>query len=300
MRFIHGWTEDTTTIAVEGLQQTVRMLQVTDSHIALIDQRDSDYMEVCADYCKRMRTKRKDCEGNYISPEDSFAEAMEKAASLDLDLLALTGDIIFFPSQANVEHVKTWSDKVKVSKLYTAGNHDWCYPNLKFNDELRREWWPALEPLHGGDTGYAALDIKGIRFIAIDDSTYQINETQLEFTKSQLRAGLPTVLLTHIPLSIATLRATTIDIWGDPILVGDPDWDLPRREKWGTRGDTATTLEFVRLMSGTPNLAAIFCGHLHFHHADTLRPHTLQYVGLPGFLGGMRLVEFRPLVPGIC
>ena len=108
------------------------------------------------------------------------------------------------------------------------------------------------------------------------------------------------MLLTHIPLSIATLRGKTIEIWGDPILVGDPDWDLPRRERWGTRGDTATTLEFVRLMSGMPNVAAIFCGHLHFHHADILRPHTLQYVGLPGFLGGMRLVEFRPLVPGIC
>ena len=47
MRATHKWSDDTATICVEGLNQTVRMLHVTDSHIALIDDRDAEHIEAC-------------------------------------------------------------------------------------------------------------------------------------------------------------------------------------------------------------------------------------------------------------
>ena len=45
MRAIHRWTDDTATICVQGLDRPVRMLQISDSHLRLIDDRDDHYLK---------------------------------------------------------------------------------------------------------------------------------------------------------------------------------------------------------------------------------------------------------------
>ncbi|MBT4609670.1 MAG: hypothetical protein HOC05_06505, partial [Gemmatimonadetes bacterium] len=48
------------------------------------------------------------------------------------------------------------------------------------------------------------------------------------------------------------------------------------------------------LVSGdTANLAGIFCGHVHFPHADAYRDGRYQYVTTPGFAGGSRIIELK-------
>jgi hypothetical protein len=42
-------------------------------------------------------------------------------------------------------------------------------------------------------------------------------------------------------------------------------------------------------------MVAVFCGHVHIAHADSINTHAVQYVGRPGLEGGRRLVEFKPL-----
>ena len=66
----------------------------------------------------------------------------------------------------------------------------------------------------------AAYNIKGIRFLAIDNSNYQINEEQLAFLEKHIASGIPLVLLVHI-----TMYASGKDInfgcvnpnWGDAL-----------------------------------------------------------------------------------
>ena len=43
-----------------------------------------------------------------------------------------------------------------------------------------------------------------------------------------------------------------------------------------------------------PNLAAVFCGHVHVAHAGAINTRA-RYVGGPGFAGGRPPVELRPL-----
>ena len=45
MRVTHSWTDDAATIKVEGLEAPVTMLHVTDPHVGLVDERDSDYLQ---------------------------------------------------------------------------------------------------------------------------------------------------------------------------------------------------------------------------------------------------------------
>ena len=64
--------------------------------------------------------------------------------------------------------------------------------------------------------------------------------------------------------------------------------------------DRAETLAFVALVKSCPSVVAVFCGHVHFAHADVLNPATaVQYVGRAGCDGGCRLVDFVPLDPDL-
>ena len=101
-----------------------------------------------------------------------------------------------------------------------------------------------LDSLTGGRPSHQARDIGGIRFVAVDDSDYQVTQQQLDFVTEQLAAGLPTVLLTHIPVSLPTLRGPTIDRWETPLLLADPDGD-PERQ------GTAVTVEVRAITVGS-------------------------------------------------
>ena len=140
-------------------------------HISLIDDRDSKYREACQGWQERFATRRKDGngDGDGIATDISFREAMEQARSLDVDLVALTGDIVHFPSKAGVECVAAQVEAVKMPVMFTCGNHDWMFPGLTSCVELRQTWWLALAPLHSGKTACAVKDIGGVRFLAVDN-----------------------------------------------------------------------------------------------------------------------------------
>ena len=102
MRVTHSFTDDTATIHIEGLNASVRMLHLTDSHVQLYDERDGDRVEACADFCGRFAEQRKK-DGVEVGPVEAFRRQLARAATQTLDLLALTGDTIHFPSPASVD-----------------------------------------------------------------------------------------------------------------------------------------------------------------------------------------------------
>lgn len=295
MKITHCWTEETAAIRIAGLTAPVRMLHVTDVHVALLDNRDAGQVEVNEEYRAQLAKGRQDGNGRDVPTDVSFDELMAEAAALHPDLIALTGDIVHFPAPASIEHVARAAGRAGVPILYCAGNHDWRYPAMRTDDATREAGWRTLAPLYGGHAACDCREIGGIQFLLVDDSTYQLSAAQLDFIREQLGNALPTVILTHIPFSLPTLRGATIERWHAPILVGDPDWDPESRLHWGATADSPSTLEFLRLLAASENLVAVFCGHLHFAHADAIHPRAVQYVGPPGFAGKRRLVEFLPL-----
>ena len=293
LRITHTCSDDTAAIAVEGLARTVRMLHLTDLHLLHYDEREGARTSACRSFCARFAENERDDAGNPYDPTRAFEQVLADAATMDLDLLALTGDIVHYPSLAVIDYLASRIQAFGVPTIYTCGNHDVHFTDEPVNHERRQAWLPRLAPLHAESPEYEARDIGGIRFVAFDSFDCQVSAAQLDFVRRQLADGMPTVLLTHWPVSLPTLRDPTIAVMKAPVLIGDPDWSADSRLEWQVTADTPETIEFVRLATTAPNLVGVFCGHVHFAHADAMGPRALQYTGKPAFEGGRRLVEFR-------
>ncbi len=115
----------------------------------------------------------------------------------------LTGDIVNNPSRSSKNFVYTALEDSGIEYLFISGNHDWHYEGMKGTaDELRDKWAnETLKPLYKGKNPLYYASVKaGINFVAIDNSTYQVSQQQLDFFKAELQKNKPTVLLCHIPI----------------------------------------------------------------------------------------------------
>ena len=240
-------------ITVPGVRENVRVFHVTDTHLPLHDSRDDAYA------------------GNYArmagggASEATFSQMLAKAKSAQADLVVLTGDIISFPTLANVEFAAEELRKSGLDWIYTAGNHDWHFEGVPGSDAAQREEWipKRLMPLYGADVDPLAYSkvVKGIPFVAIDNSIYHVTERQLAFWRSEIAKGDPTVLLMHIPLWMDGFEICTCGNpnWG---ATADLIWQIERREKWAER-QSAESFALRSDVLEAPNLIAVLTGHLH-------------------------------------
>jgi 3',5'-cyclic AMP phosphodiesterase CpdA len=297
MRVTHEWEGNRVTIRVEGLRQSVKALLVGDLHLGVVDERDPDRIEVCSGMGERFhhRHNNNDADGNTIPQETAFVHILEAARQEQVDVLALVGDVVDFPAVANVEYAKNLIDEFGIPSIYTPGNHDWLFVGEDPIAEVRREFWPRLDPLTGGEAAFSRLEIGGLQFVSVDNSIYQVDEDQLESTRQALAQGLPTILLSHIPISLPTLRPAVMELLNVPLLIADPDWPVEARRELFVADTTPATREFVQLVCQAQNLVAVLAGHIHLPHVDSLNPWAVQYLAPPGFAGEYLLFEWQPL-----
>ena len=297
MRVTHDWEGNRVVIRVEGLPGSVKAMQMGDVHLGIIDERDADRLERFKGHGERFhhRHDNNDADGNTIPQETAFAHMLDTAKREQVDVLALVGDIVDFPAIANIEYAARLVGESGIPSVYTSGNHDWLFHDLPASVQVRREFWPWLDPLTGGEAAFSRREIGGMLFVTVDNSIYQVEEDQLGAMRRALAEGLPTVLLSHIPLSLPTLRGAVIDTWGSPIMMADPDWDLESRQENYVGETTPSTMEFVRLVSQAENLVTVLTGHCHIPHTDAINPWAVQYLAPPGYAGEYRLLEWQPL-----
>lgn len=293
----HDYTDSTAFISIDGLQDSLRILQITDTHISILDSSERKFWRYSRRMDQAFITRPDGRTGEPARPQDQFLQLLDRAKSLKVDLILLTGDIVNNPSRSSVAFVQDALQKCGIPYLYTAGNHDWHYEGMKgAGPQLRKTWIKkGLRPLYGGrNPFFHAQEIKGIQFVAIDNSTYQILPEQLAFFQQTLKQGLPVVLLSHIPYYVA----------GDPHKsgCGNPDWgwdqdksfELERRQRWPKGGNSPATVEFVDTLPAAGNLVAVLTGHNHKSRATRLSATAVQYVTAAGFGGGSRLITLTP------
>ncbi len=279
------------------INESIKVVHIADTHLFMDDNRGVPFQE----YSKRMakaynqtthfQTRKK------TNPEESFEQTLAFAKEVNADVINLVGDIFSFPSEAAIEWVRSKLDATGIPYIYVAGNHDWHYEGMKGSLESLRDTWieKRLLPLYQGNHPLmAAYDIKGFRFLAIDNSTYQINEEQLAFLSAQIATGLPLVLLVHIPMYAPGKNISFgcgNPFWG---AATDRSFELERRPKWPESGHTQTTFDFYKKVFDAPNLMGIFAGHKHRNSIEVIKGKP-QIVSDDNASGGYLDIDFLPL-----
>ena len=239
-----------------GLAEPVRFWVVADSHLNLRDERDAQY----AENCKWISGEW----GGKITCREAFLKILKDAKEQRPDLLVMAGDMINFPTLANIEFAKRELDACGIPWIYVAGNHDW---HLRYEpgkpEDLRRKWTTTrMAPLYqGANPQFASRVVKGVRFVMIDNSLHNVTPEQTAFFRAEAAKGGPVCLVQHIPFWHEGWGYDTCACpdWGKR----DRTWEIqllgaPRADR-----QDESTFAFRCAVESTPNLVGVFAGHMH-------------------------------------
>lgn len=256
-----SFSRDNNRIAIytKAKVKETRIFHITDTHLSMDDQRGEKYKKYSRRMAEAYLVNTHFQSGEHITTKESFTETLNLAIKEGADLIALSGDIFSFPSEAAIEWAFNKLMETGIPFKYTAGNHDWHYEGMKGSSEsLRTEWTEKrlLAMYQGKNPLYTAYDINGIRMVCIDNSTYEILPEQLEFFRTQVASGLPLLLMMHIPLYVAGGRSPDLRS-GHPALS-----ESVRGEKYRAE-DNETCMTFRDEVFRSKNLLAVLTGHIH-------------------------------------
>jgi len=240
---------DTIYVAHPLVKKEVRFAAVADSHFAFLDDRDAKFRK----HAERMM--------QWPGKEEELDRVFAAAKKHNAEFVAMIGDMISFPSLANIDFLKRKIAASGFECWYVAGNHDWCFEGYEGQWAKQREKWipERLLGLYRGKDpkGYSFVK-KGVRFVFVDNSTCRVTEEQLAFVRKELESGEPVVLFVHVPFYVN----------------GRSDADTMA---YPTKKPDGRSVLFRELVFSAPNVVAVFAGHDHYLQAGCVR-------GVPQFI----------------
>ncbi|HUH47609.1 MAG TPA: metallophosphoesterase [Arenibacter sp.] len=290
-------TENRVDFYSDRFKEPIKLIFIADTHLWESDSREDPYRQYSGRMAKAYNQTIHFQTGSPTDPKEGFESALQKAVEGKADLFALVGDIVSYPSEVAIEWVRHKLDRVKVPYLYTGGNHDWHYEGMEGSSASLREKWTEerLKPLYQNENPLMTYrDIKGVRFITMDNSIYEILPEQLTMYEDYSATDRPIVLMAHIPF-YAPGRSVGYGC-------GHPQWNaendrsysIERRPRWPRTGHSEVTYNFHKKLFSNPNLLGVFCGHIHKPSVDIING-IPQVVAPPNLSGGYLDINFLPL-----
>ncbi len=263
-----------TTINI-GLPSPVKLLHVTDTHIALDDE---------GKYSGRDKIFNGDVENRNI---DYFFQAAEYAKQNGMPILH-TGDFFDFLSERNFE----FADKylTPLDYIYAAGNHDFCH-RVGFAKEDYAYKWEHIKysaPHIKNNLYFYSRMVGGVNVVALDNSYYLMTEGQIELLRAEAAKGYPIILAVHNPFYNEE-QAKKILATGNPCVyaVGAPEELLatypPDRRAQQTPDEA--TRKAVDYIMNEPMIKAVIAGHTHLNLEETL-PNGIPQITTHGSYAG--------------
>ena len=271
-----------------GLPEPVRLLHLSDTHLAFADERDEERKRELA----RGRSAVFASDG--VDLLRHLEEAVEHARTHN-ELIVHTGDLIDFVSHRNLDLAKEFFSKHDC--FVAAGNHEFSkYVGEAWEDEAYKlDSLPPVQRHYPNDLRFASRIVGGVNLVAVDNSYYLFRRQELERFEAEIARGYPIVLLLHNPIHTDELYHEMMVNRGNECayLVGTPEellkpYSEQRRRQ--QRPDAATEA-FLDRLERAPEVKAILAGHLHFNFETVLFGRIGQYVTGGGFLDLARTVE---------
>lgn len=262
-----------------GLEKPLKIFHITDSHVALCDDRDNERKKALAERPNRVGREK-------------FLESHLAYGRENCDLIVHTGDLIDFTSQANFDFARKVLADEKV--FFAAGNHEFsqyvgeAYEDFAYKMNSFREMQSGL----GAPLFFNSKIIGGVNFVSIDDSYHQFEPWQMEKLKKEIEKGCPIILCLHVPLFEQSLYDYFISIIspGDCTYLAGCDEDHLPYDEWRAieirpRGVTCEMVDFIK---SQPQIKAVLAGHLHFSFVSDIAPGKPQFVTAGGYQDHVR------------
>ena len=262
-----------------GLKKPVKILHVTDSHVALADGRDDERKRALAN---RLGFPDKE---KYLYEQIEYAEK-------NCDLLVHTGDLTDFVSHANTEFARKILQNEKI--FFIAGNHDYSqYVGEAWEDKAyRMNSYMQMGGGFGVPMFFNSRITGGVNIVGIDDGYYLFEDWQLWRLKREVEKGYPVILAIHDPIFEESLYLYhRLRLPDEPTyLVGcDEEHLLPYSEfRAVQQRPDAPTLRMIEYIKSEPAVKAVLAGHLHFNFESELRDGLPQFVTAGGYEGWAR------------
>ncbi len=260
-------------LEITGFSGEYTFLYITDTHMVVPDEADSDKVEAYAD----LRFDEFQNEDD-VSSAAQFGAWMEYANEKQVDALLLGGDIIDYPSSANIEHLEENLELLKMPYLYALGNHDWTFPWEYMTRYGEETYLPMLEPYMQSDSAIHQLEFEDLILVAVDNSANQIAPEALEEYREILQKGKPVIVMLHVPLLTQSVLTKAKEAWSSAVVLGGGNY--------GGIYPDETSAEFISLTTaGDSPVVAVLAGHVHFFDKDMINERIVQIVGDAGYKG---------------
>ncbi len=250
---------DRSTLRIDGLQHTYRVMHLSDAHLNPDSSLDSEEDRAKAAQLREVWMQH----GNGLTAAENFERLIAFGKEEAVDLFALAGDMTDFPSPGTAAEGKAMYDTTG-QFLYVLGNHE----AGKAHEHL-------FAPATGGNPIIQVRDVGELRFVGVHNAAHTVDSAVLDTLSRVLYGDKPVILVQHTPLSVDTLRPDAIAYWQDVsyFLFGETGLDDNARE-------------YVRLLTTErTQLKAVLCGHLHLAHTDTYDNGVVQYISAPTLSG---------------
>ena len=262
-------------IVIDQLTGEYDLLFITDMHMIVRDEKDTKEVQKNAQsrFSGFMNAEK-------VPSADQWEFWISYANEQKMDGVLLGGDIIDYPSQANISLMDEGLSKLQMPYLYTLGNHDWTYPWDYMTESGREQYVPLFYSHMKGDTAIQIQDFGEFYVVAIDNCGNQVNETVLPEYESILQEGKPVIVLTHVPFWTDSVLEKAKQVWTTPVVIGGGNF--------GGFYPNEASMKFIELTAAKDSpVVAVLAGHVHFQDKDYIKgeKEVLQIVGDGGYHG---------------
>lgn len=277
-----------------GAERPFRALHVSDTHLTVLTEAEK------AESAWRKKYYEDRFVRSFSTAEAHLAAAVEFARTHGMTLLH-TGDLMDCPSDGNIEIIRRMLPSGPL--VAAAGNHETCSRYFRGKDDSaaalkgeRERTASRLKSCWPNDPRWFVREINGVRFVAFDDTDYQIAPDIRANLERTFADGKPVVLLCHVPFYEPALMKRSLVRWKSPSLIGVPDavssapgrlFRFPEEQR-----PTALTLDTLAWLKGRTNLKAVLCGHLHIPWQGEFAPGIPMLVAEAHFTGGGYEIAF--------
>lgn len=294
---------DEKSITIPGLQQDYEVWVMSDLHMTLVNEEESDEI---IQYANERRPGFVNETG--VSQDEILSVFITEANEEQPDLILFGGDILDFPSEANLAFLQEKLDALTVPYVFTMGNHDWTFPWEYMTQSGIEKYRPLFDGyLYGNFAGetslpvltavnntYACLiELDHMVILAIDNSSNQVAAEALELVEMAYDMEKPIVLLQHVPYSTENLIAEAAKNWSNPVTLG-------MQVHGGIAPNEASTDLWYKTHDEESPIKAVFAGHIHFPYEEELSNATVQLVTDAAFKGSVTKVQLTGIYQYFC